>query len=449
VNKLLLAAPGVALLVLIAAFLVIRQGGPGAGHEGSLGPILPEAPSPPDRIELRNDSLDIRLALDGTVWWIEGPVRDRADSALVHDLIGMATTARALRLVAKGAESLSAFGLDAPRAELRLGDGPLLLVGKESEERDGFFAALAPGRRVVVAEKPIGPLADLRLRRLRDRTVLRFPPGEVNRFTINRASGTWTAGRIGQNRWTIGELGLRADARALAGIAALLSGSNVHSFQDSVPFDPGKKPLEFRVRWTDREAALEVGSPIPETALLQCRASDRPATLRIPRHVIDSLSARAERVLDLCLFETSPVVARSVSVRTDEASYELVREGEGGWTVRMGETLPAYPPRARAFLRNLENLRGVGAVASGGAAGWRAACRIVADGDGIEIGEAGDDLLARRLGESGFLRLPAASRSLLHPLGGDLLEPGERSGGAEPGSSAEPRSAHPEASISF
>ncbi|RPJ40684.1 MAG: DUF4340 domain-containing protein, partial [Candidatus Latescibacterota bacterium] len=388
---------------LFAAFFLAR--GPRSLEPGwgETGLLLPDIPSDPSRVALHTDSLDLLLVRDGETWRMEEPLRDDASGPAVRALLDLLRGARRVRTIASERGRSGDVGLDPPRGELRIDGETVLLLGAASPEEHGVFVRRGAGGETWLADASIAALLDLPRDRFRDRTVLGIDPGAVEAVIVRRAGGVRTARRVGPNRWRIEEAGVRADAFALAGVVALLVSDGVHSFQDDSPFDRGTVDLAYEVRWGGRTDTLLLGTDVPGTALVQARASGRKAPFRLPRHLVDSLGVRSDRLLDRRVFEKDALGADSVSYRSDAASFDVVRAGGGGWKVRMGETLPADPPRARAFLRNLQDLRAARPLEAPAAEGaFRAACRIAVDSDAVEIGEIAGELAARRDGETGL-----------------------------------------------
>jgi hypothetical protein len=374
-------------------------------------------------LSIRNDSLDASLRKAEGVWRIENPVRERADSSAVEAVLRALASARVLRTVEVDVSGPEAYGLDRPRAEFAV-EGRRLRLGAPNPARDGLYADRPPSRDVVLADLSLVPLLGLPLGRLRDRTALAFPAGRVVRLDVGRGDSTWTVERVGAGAWRIAELGVRADGKPVASLIDLLRAIRIHSFQDSLPFSSGGSGAGYGVVHDGGQVRIRIGAAVPETSLFECEASDRGASFRIARHYVDSLAARAGRLVDRRVLSGSLVEAESIRVSRDGSSFVLVRAGEGEWRIDAGEILPAYGPHARAFLRNLEGLRALDVLPPGTEAfPEHAAWMVEAGPETVRFAEAGGSILALRGGETGLLVLAPSVRLLLETTVGDLLEP--------------------------
>lgn len=401
-----------ALLFLLLVFAL--SCGRGAEEGAALFPHLPE---PLPRFEIANDSTEAALALRDGVWWIISPITDRADSALVDGLVRRLRAATVLGVADENPAPGRSYGLRPPRARVTAG-GREVRVGSRDPVGEGVYVARPDEERVLLASGEMAPFVRLPLHRLRDHRLLRFPPSEVRRLEVEREGRRWTLERNERDRWFVAEAGLRGDPAAAWGVVRALNTMRIHSFSEETEFRGGPRPFRVTVRWPAGEAALELGDAVPETALRLARATDRPPLFRVPRYVLDSLVAHGEEPLDRSLFTFDPLAAARVELRGPEGGFTLER-GRSGWSVSRGETFPAEPARARAWLRNLARLRATGFLPPG--EGVRVVWTVDADGEVVSFAEEEVGIVARRAGETGALLLPEAAGPVLSTTLGDLL----------------------------
>ncbi|MFH1680753.1 MAG: DUF4340 domain-containing protein [Candidatus Eisenbacteria bacterium] len=413
--------------LLSAALLASLARVPGCadrrGGEGEPALLFPRTEEPRDRLEIRSDSLEALFRREEGEWRIERPFPDRADPSRISGILVAIDAARVLRVVDDAPEGLVPYGLDPPAGSIAVPGGEVWF-GTRNPSGDGVYVLRPPGREVLLADNALLPVATLTLGRVRDRVLLRFPARSVDRLAVLRGGSRTALRRLEPGRWLVEESGTRGDAAAVFGVLRLLAGDGVHSFQDSLPYEPGAEEIAVDLAWEGGEAGLRVGAAVPRTSLAQALATDRAKPFRIPLHLVDSLLVRAGGLVDLGLFAGNPLDARAVSFRSEEFSFELTRGEEGGWFLRAEETIPAFTPHVRALLRNLGRVVATGAVPPGSFSFREpAAWSIAVDAEAVEIAEDAGGLLARRAGEEGALRLDPAVRALLETRAGSLLEP--------------------------
>ncbi|MFH1278731.1 MAG: DUF4340 domain-containing protein [Candidatus Eisenbacteria bacterium] len=407
----------VALLLVV---LSLHCGG-GGEEDGAL--VFPRFPDPILRFDIENDSTTAALAVRDGVWWIVSPIEDRADSSMIDGLIRSLRGAAVLGIADEDPPFARSYGLRPPRARVTVG-GREILVGLRSPGGEGVYISEPGVKRVLLATGKMAPILDLPLRRLRDHRLLRFPPSEVRRVSVEQRGRSWTIERRGDDRWFVAEAGLRADPKFPWGVVRAVNVSRIHSFSEETEFREGPRPFRVTVGWAGGEGTLEIGDAVPETSLLLARATDRPGLFRLPRYVRDSLFAHAAEPLDRSLLGLDPLEADRV--RLIEGGNEvctLARTGKG-WTVTKGETFPADPARTRAWLRNLGNLEAI-AFLPPGAPDEEVTPRwtVEADGETVSVIEGGAGFVARREGERGALILPDGARAVFSVTLGDLLVP--------------------------
>jgi hypothetical protein len=408
-----------AILLLAAAVLLRESGGTGEGEELLFG----AGEEAVDRFAIRNDSLDALFRKEGEEWRIEGPIEDRADPVRVEAILRAILETKIMRVVDEEPEDLAPYGLDPPAGMIAVA-GETASIGARNPTADGVYVLRPPARAVLLADNALLSAATLSLDRVRDRALLRFPAQKTEVLVVRRGGETRTLRREGSGRWRIEELDVRANAPALGGLLSLLGLESIHSFDDSLMFRPGDEELSFRVVWEGGETSLRIGAAIEGTSLAVCAASDRENSSRIPRYAVDSLVVRIDRLLDRRLFARSPLEAEAVSFRSEDASFDLARREDGGWFLTMdGETFSAFAAHARAFLRRFESIEAARALAPGTIElPERAAWRITAGEEPVEIFETLRGLVARREGETGLLLLEEAVRPLLDVRAGYLLD---------------------------
>ena len=186
-----------ALLVVLGAWVYLREIREGAGKKGEagLGEESKERPIPFERsslkaIRIHNEHGALRLEKQGDTWTITEPLKAGADKEAVESLLLSLETARITRRLGPVTDR-KAYGLDPPKATLGLEsgaakEGATLEVGDGNPIGGTFFALLPGGKEVAVVGSSIGELAGKDLLALRDKTLLALDPWKVKKVRIER-----------------------------------------------------------------------------------------------------------------------------------------------------------------------------------------------------------------------------------------------------------------------
>ncbi|MCZ6697258.1 MAG: DUF4340 domain-containing protein [Acidobacteria bacterium] len=146
-----------------------------------------------EALTIENDHGRIRIASHEGGFRIAEPLSAPADAEAIESLLSSLEIARIERRIEAG-DDLASYGLDRPRAtltvELASSQEPLsIAVGSATPIGDAIYVLLPGEDEVGVVTSSIGDLANQRLLRLRDKSVLPLDPWKMNLLTIERAGG--------------------------------------------------------------------------------------------------------------------------------------------------------------------------------------------------------------------------------------------------------------------
>jgi len=164
-----------------------------------------------ERIELaRADETIVlqRIAEDASdaSWTITAPVETEADDFSVNRITTLLPHLKYTRIIGQEVEDPTSFGLESPAFTLawkaQEGEGALS-VGEESPIDKDFYAMKGKGGRVFLLAASDKAVLDKTLYDLRNKQLFTLPSDRVNRFALERPSGSWSFVKSGETTWAL------------------------------------------------------------------------------------------------------------------------------------------------------------------------------------------------------------------------------------------------------
>jgi hypothetical protein len=316
-------------------------------------------------------------------WRFVAPAAGRADASAVSELL---SSVEFLEYRAKvpdqGARARAEFGLNPPRATVRLKAGAkeiVLHAGGDDATGQGVYAARADEPTVYVVEKRFRELCERDVDALRDRVALAFDPLKVKGLVIGGA--TLAKGASG---WSLtAPLRMRAADGKVQDVLRALGALRATRFVDAAA-DPAGKIVTV----TDDAAShtLTVGGACPGAAgeVLAVRGAPETGAFCLAKSDAARLEVDPEALRDLRLLAIRPEDARAVTIRVDGRELALAREA-GAWKVTAPTGGTADDDVVRKWLEDLGSYRAL-AVQTGDAAafglGGKAPITVTVKGEG-------------------------------------------------------------------
>lgn len=395
------------------------------------------------RLEHGAKSVAIERSADGQSgarWEITGPRREPADGSAVDVLLRELESANRVRVV--DASPTLALGLESPRARGVIDVGPRTVVfalgGDALKPRDGAYLRV-DGEGTFVVDGALKEALLLGEDAYRDRTLVPYGPGELDRIEVHAATGATTVlARVGATM-RLGDAGggLRVSRAAADGLLSALSDARVETFLDDAVADAAAKPPAFAVTITPRDRTrpgveLRIGGPCPDApeTVIVIRAAPSRVSACVARRLVDVLStaplapdrspffAHADEMEEVRL---EPVGAAGAVV-------DIARRG-AGWHERAPEDRDLVPDESEAAGALVAALAGAGASSVRSLSADepfepRSRVVIVRTGtrtsEAIELAALAPDgtVVARRVDDGAVLSLPrdVARRFEPHPV---------------------------------
>lgn len=334
-------------LILIAAALIYvlrRESGEERGGERRLeaGLLYPHEASAIRRAELAYPDRSFRVERRGEAgegsWWLTAPVEDLGDSVVIDRMLATLAGQKVTRwLPPVPADSLAAYGLAAPRLELRLETdagwdtlrfGALNELEKRLWVQTSWRDSLAlvstllrtnamMGRYQLVDKRPMGNL----------------PLSRVESFEIDNARGRFELVR-GKRGWEIRRPEpYRADDRTVIRMLNRLFGPSILEFDDGANsaskgggFQNPRARMTAKLSGGAQPRVLEVGQRYYD--LHRLRNRDRPHAFLVDSVTVTPLLESFSAFLSQVLVSYMPGRVRAV---TGPDGLRVLKQAEGPW----------------------------------------------------------------------------------------------------------------------
>lgn len=226
------------LFLALAGYLYFVEN-PRHAKEAEQKKLLDFKPDDVTGVALTYPDKQIVVKKTGAGWHLEKPIDAAADQTAVQNLVRAVADVETKRtLSSEDAKSLDVYGLDKPDAivTLTLSDGkplPSIRVGKAAPVGFSAYVQLEGSPEVKIVPSVFQTGVKREVKDLRDKTVIDFQDGEVNRIEIATFGSTIELAREGDG-WKIEKpKELRADASEVNAFLSSLRGARAEDFVDS------------------------------------------------------------------------------------------------------------------------------------------------------------------------------------------------------------------------
>lgn len=326
------------VLVLVAVFAVLRQRerrlAAAAREQAQLLRFDERAVA---GIVLEVAGVGWQLARQPAGWRIVSPLADAADERAVAALLRACRQTPVLRVIEEP-EALHAYGLDPPRARIRLEgvEAPALDIGDGDPTGTGVFARVAGRPGVLVLDAGVGQ-ALLRADPgwLRDRALVRLAAAEVARVEIRDGARQVRLARESGGWWIVAPTRLPASDIEMDRLLRGLQGARIRAFADEFrPEDPalglGAGAVEIRIATSEGDQVVRLGAATSDGARYATR-KDRDTVLLLESTSVPAVPADLDALLDRRLTKVNRYAVAAFEYRRGARRLEARRTGERTW----------------------------------------------------------------------------------------------------------------------
>jgi Domain of unknown function (DUF4340) len=381
-----------------------------------------------NRIEIRRSSDEVPVVLEREGeegFRLVSPVAADADEGEVDLLLQNLATMRFERVVAKASSvSLSDFGLEAPRIEVRFrtGDGAerSIAFGSDTPTPSNQYARRDGGEDVIVVASHLSLNFDKSGWDLRDKAVFALETSqEANRIEIERPEGKLILLNEG-GLWFLAEPRSRADRNRAAGIASRVRGAEMKEIVSESPSNLESYGLDAPTRRVriefggESRSSLELEIGVSRDSDYYARTPTRAQVFVVASDLVSELDTDVSEIQSKKLFDFSTLAAKRLRIEAKgSAPRELERQDsteEKNW--RQSSPEPARDLDTTTVEDLLYALNGAsGTLAAAPAMGEPDLTITAWSGDPlieetVEVRKRGEGVEVTRAGESVALELP-------------------------------------------
>lgn len=358
-------------------------------------PLCPWVVGSVQALNLRVGTEQSMLVRRDGEWFLESPVRGRADSGQVERLLGGLESLKRLEIVsevqrAQRGLTLRDYGLVDPEMVIGAYDGTVwheVRLGREAPLGDSAYVMLGSGPEVIATRKDVLQLVPRGVDVLRDRQVLPGATERVTRLELHRAGRGFLRLTREQGRWRLQQpVSDRADAGMVGPLLDDLFALRARTFEWDRPTGTnaslqGESDYLTRLEsygLADDEASariilrldsdllsyeLIVGKVADATGgTLFAKRRDLDTVITIPAADLGLLVTSADALRERNLFDWAPDAVRQVSIRRGDRKLELSRGLDDRWMITQPVQWRADPQAVRDLIQALTKWRALAFV---------------------------------------------------------------------------------------
>lgn len=366
-----------ALRILVLAVLVAGLGAylyfyevPQAQKEAEKEKLVAVPEDAVTGIELVYPDRSIALTKTDQGWRLTTPVAAPADEPALKTLLTALTGAQVQKSLDDLPTDLAPFGLDKPTVTVNLtlkeGTVPPIHIGKNTQIGAKAYVRKGDEPKIYLTAATISASLNKQPKDLRDKQLLAFQDGDVQRVDIARPDGTTTSlVHTGNDAWTLEAGGLPADLTEVRSYLSSLRTTRAMDFPDDAPADLAKyglaAPRLTITVTTGKEGAttqqLLIGgeSSGEQTKQVYVKRADQPAVFTVGEWAFRSLDKDVAALRDKTVLAFDPDrVGRVVVERTEGTGATLVHTAAGAWTL---DGVPAEKAKGTAIQRYVDDVK--------------------------------------------------------------------------------------------
>lgn len=201
-------------------------------------------------IVIERPDVKITFQKERDVWWIDTPIKYRADDSNVSSLTYYIGNAKNDGEVAETGKDSVSYGLGPPRMKLYVLDQKSiidsLLIGDKSPVGNHVFARQSNTGRIFLTDYYLSEQMEKDLSYYRNKRVLEFQRGDASRMVFTFPNQTIEMKRLAYNEWEIEKpIKTRAEYSVITELLDRFSTSDVEKFIDENPKNLKKYGLDI------------------------------------------------------------------------------------------------------------------------------------------------------------------------------------------------------------
>jgi hypothetical protein len=330
-------------------------------------------------ITIKNTETKIDFHKKDGAWFIDAPIKDRADSMAINQLF---TTAEALKAEetiqtdkqGDGKDMLKDFGLTSSDTRLTFtgGDKPVeLILGKDAAVEGKVYVRLENSKTAHVISNDLKNQISKKLDEFRDHKLTDVLATQVSKVEFKTAAGEieldkkdqhWSLDKPFKARGNDQKVGDLISQAANAQVDSFVAdSSNLASFGLQEP----RGTLSLTTEGNKQPVVMQIGNAVEkEKDKIYVKVSTRDAVLVVPKTVETLLDTKPNDVRDRNIARFSPDIVDRVNIESPgKEKIVLSRKGESWVRKADGKDVPINVAAANRLLNELQHQQVINFVA--------------------------------------------------------------------------------------
>jgi len=332
------------------------------------GRVLDFDPAGVREFRITSPGSELLIKRRGNGWRIEGDDKDRANPALIRDVLKLAASLRYTDRIDgrefRSDDDLGDYGLKKPKRKIQIsGDQDVtLLIGKDAAGDGKIYVRRGSDRAVYVIDDDILKLAFQDAQKFRDPRLTDLEADQVDRVIIRRSDGQIELTQDARGWRMVKPLNAPADQASVNAYLNTLLGLSIREVLTDDSGDlsrfgivEGTNEISFYAEGKERHQTLRIGQTTQDSVIAEFTARD--SVFRLPPETIKLLNVTTDALRDHRLFPLNIDLVDMIRITFPDRKIELRRGGDG-WQVKAGaETRPASEQAIRALVDAVSSAR--------------------------------------------------------------------------------------------
>jgi hypothetical protein len=332
-----------------------------------------------DKIVLKTNDSKIELEKKDGVWFMEKPVKDRADAMAISQLFTAAESLKSDSSIPTdkkdgNKDPLKEFGLGSPETRLIFTGGkkPIeLLFGKDAAVEGKIYVRLEDSRTAHVIDNELKNQVTKKADDFRDHKLTDLLSTQVNKYTLKTAAGEIELERKAQH-WSLTKpFKARGNAQKIGDLIAQATNGQVDSFVADLSnlatfgLQEPRGTVTLSTEGNKDPVVLQIGQALEkDQEKIYVKLSTRNSVLVVPKAIEGQLATTPNDVRDRNLVRVeADIVDRIIIEAKDREKIVIARQGES-WVRKVGEqSEPINVTAATRLLNELQNQQVIDFVA--------------------------------------------------------------------------------------
>jgi hypothetical protein len=335
-----------------------------------------------DSISIRSPETKIELRKNKGSWMMEEPVKDRADTVAISQLLTEVDTLESISAVEidpKNKEQLKEFGVSDSTTKAKFSGGGEtieLIAGKDTAVEGNSYIYVDGAKQLHAVKNELRNQLQKKAEDFRDRKLADFGPMQISRAEIKSPAGVLDVKKV-NNHWTITKpLQARGDDARINDLLAQAVNARIESFgsESNLAASGVNEPrgtVTFVREGVETPVVLSIGqnpSEDKDKDKTWAKLSTRDALVLVPKEIEKLLETKPNDLRDKNLLRVEGDIVDRITIEAaGGAKFVVGRKGESWVGKADGKDVPindAVPPKILSNLQSAQVLHYVSDVAT-------------------------------------------------------------------------------------